>query len=93
MSENISPIPQPFDIRVAHRPMTTLSQPLTNVKDEDQPRKRQGAANNISHCDCHASYIGETERNLTTTLTEYKRATRKGDVINHIASETCVLHH
>ena len=32
-----------------------------------------------------ASHIGETGRNLTTRLTEHKRATRKGDVNNHIA--------
>ena len=32
-----------------------------------------------------ASYIGETGRNLSTRLTEHKRATRNGDVNNHIA--------
>ena len=29
--------------------------------------------------------IGETDRNLSTRLTEHKRATRNGDVNNHIA--------
>ena len=32
-----------------------------------------------------ASYIGETGRNLSTRLTEHKRATKNGDVNNHIA--------
>ena len=32
-----------------------------------------------------ASYIGETGRNLSTRLTESKRATKNGDVNNHIA--------
>ena len=81
----ISRILQPFIIRVAHKPITTLRQLLTNVKDKDEPRNRQGAVYKINCSDCHASYIGETGRNLATRLTEHKRATRKGDVNNHIA--------
>ena len=44
-----------------------------------------GAVYKIKCCDCQASYIGETGRNLSTRLTEHKRATRNGDVNNHIA--------
>ena len=40
ISENISRILQTFDIRIAHKPITTLRQLLTNVKDEDEPRNR-----------------------------------------------------
>ena len=43
VSENISRILQPFNIRVAHKPITTLRQLLTNIKDRDEPRNRQGA--------------------------------------------------
>ena len=35
-------------------------------------------------CDYQATYNGETGRNLSTRLTKQKRATRSGDVNNHI---------
>ena len=73
-SETIARILQPYNIRVA-----------TNVKDKDKPEDRQGAVYKIKNCDCQASYIGETGRNLSTRLTEHKRATKNGDVNNHIA--------
>ena len=84
-SETIARILQPYNIRVAHKPITTLRRLLTNVKDKDKPGDGQGAVYKIKCCDCQASYIGETERNLSTLETEQKRATRNGDVNNHIA--------
>ena len=90
---NISRILQTLIIRVAHKPITTLRQLLTYVKDKDEPRNGQGALYKINCSDCHASYIGETGRNLTTRLTEHKRATRKGDVNNHIAEHHRLTNH
>ena len=37
----IARILQPYDIRVAHKPITTLWHVLTNVKDKDQRHDRQ----------------------------------------------------
>ena len=93
ISENISRILKLFIIRVAHKPITTLRQLLTTVKDKDEPRNRQGAAHKINWSDCHASYIGESGRNLTTRLTEHKRATRKVDINNHIAEHHRLTNH
>ena len=92
-SETISRILQPYNIRVAHKPTTTLRHLLTNVKDRDEPNNRQGAVYKIKCSDCQASYIGETGRNLNTRLTEHKRATRNGDANNHIAVHHQLTNH
>ena len=75
-SETIARILQPYNIRVAHKPVITLRRLLTNVKDKDKPEDREGAVYKIKCCDCQACYIGETGRNLSTRLTEHKHATR-----------------
>ena len=46
---------------------------------------------NCSHC--HASYVNETGKNLTTRLTEHRQVTRKGDVNNHIAEHHRPMNH
>ena len=74
-------------------PITTLRQLLTNVKDKDEPNDRQGAVYKIKCCDCQATYIGETGRNLNTRLTEHKRATRNGDFNNNIAEHHLQTNH
>ena len=92
-SETIARILQPYNIRVAHKPITTLRQLLTNVKDQDEPSDRRGAVYKIKCCDCQATYIGETGRNLNVRLTEHKRATRNGDINNHIAEHHLKTNH
>ena len=78
---------------LCHKPITTLQQLLTNVKDNDEPNDRQGAVYKIKCCDCQATYIGETGRNLNTRLTEHKRATRNGDLNNNIAEHHLQTNH
>ena len=45
--ETIARILQPYNIRVAHKPITTLRRLLTNVKDKDKPEDRRGAVYKI----------------------------------------------
>ena len=71
-SETIAWILQPYNILVAHKPIMTLQQLLTNVKDKDKPNDRQEAVHKIKCRDCQATYIGETGRNLNKRLTEHK---------------------
>ena len=63
ISENISLFLQPFNIHVVHKPITTLCQLLTNIKDQDKLRNRQEAVYKINCSDCYTSYINETDRN------------------------------
>ena len=70
-----------------------MRQLLTNVKDKDEPNDRQGAVYKIKCCDCQATYIGETGRNLNTRLTEHKRATRNGDLNNNITEHHLQTNH
>ena len=64
---------------VAHKPITTLQQLLSNVKDKDRPEDRQLAVCQINCCNCQATHISDASR---------KRSMRQeinGDVNNHIA--------
>ena len=45
--ETIARILQPYNIRVAHKLITTLRRLLTNVKDKDKPEDRRGAVYKI----------------------------------------------
>jgi len=92
-SETIARILQPYDIRIAHKPITTLRQLPTNIKDKDKPSDRQGAVYKIKCCHCQATYIGETGRNLNVQLTEHKQATRNGDNNNHVAEHHLKTNH
>ena len=60
-SETIARILQPYNIRVAHKPITTLRQLLTKVKDKDEPNRRQGAVYKIKCCDCQATLVRPAE--------------------------------
>ena len=71
----------------------TLRRLLTNVKDKDEPEDRPKAVYKIKCCDCQATYMGETGRNVTTRLNENKRATKKGDLNNNIAEHLLKISH
>ena len=84
-SETKARILRPYNTRVAHKPMFTLRRLLTNVNSKDEPEDRPGAVYKIKYSTCQATYVGETDGNLTTRLNEHERATKKGDLKNNIS--------
>ena len=70
-----------------------LRQLLTKVKDKDEPNDREGAVYKIKCCDCQATFICETGRNLNKRQTKHKRATRNGDLNNNIAEHHLQTNH
>ena len=79
-SETKARILRPYNTRVAHKPMFTLRRLLTkktNLKADQEQFIRSNTPT--------ATYIGETDGNLTTRLNEHERATKKGDLKNNIA--------
>ena len=51
-SEIVARVFLPCNIRVAQKPITTLRQLLTNVKNKDEPNDRQEVVYKIECCDC-----------------------------------------
>ena len=64
---------------VGHKPITTLQQLLTNVKDKDRPEDRQLAVCQINCCNCQATHISDARRKRSM------RQENNSDVNNHIA--------
>jgi len=92
-SETTTRILQPCNICVGHKLITALRQRLTNVKDKDEPRDRQGTVYKIKCCDYPVTHIGETGRNVNIRMAEHKRATSNGDTNNHIAQHHLQTNH
>ena len=57
------------------KPIATLRQLPNNVKDKVKQKDARGAAYKIRCCDCPATCVGETGRNLKTRLTEPRGVT------------------
>ena len=90
-SERNARILRHHNITVAHKPLTTLPQGLTKVKDPSTVNSRAGAVYNIPCAECPASYVRETGRTLECRIKEHKRSMANEDTRNNIAAikESC----
>ena len=77
-SETIARILKPFNIRIAHKPARTLQHLLTNVKDKDDPKDRQGTVYKIRCNDCNGAYIGGNGKNVNYETWRTSNRNRQG---------------
>ena len=82
-----------YNIRVAHKPITTLRWLLTNVKDKDKAEERQQGAVYKMANSATARLLTLVKPAVSRRLTEHKRATRNGDVNNHITEHRLQTKH
>ena len=90
-SETIAWILRPYNIRVAHKSITTLRHMLTNVKDKDLLTTDRERCTESSVLTINLLII--LGRNLKTRLTEHKRATKNSDIRNHISEHHQLTKH
>jgi len=64
----------PLGIRTYFKPLTTLRNTLTHVKDPVPPDERKGVVYCVPCDDCRATYVGQTGRTMIHHLKEHKRA-------------------
>ena len=76
LSEAIKRTFSALDIRVVHRPHTTLRQLLVRPKDRIPSMQNSGVVYSIPCSACPGVYIGQTGRLLGTRLTEHKAAVK-----------------
>ena len=92
-SERIARILRPYNILVAHKPLTTLRDVLTKVKDPSPKNSRVGAIYRIACSECPASYVEETGRTLQRRVKEHKRCIANKDTSNRIAVHHMTTNH
>ena len=76
LSEAIKRLLSCVDIRVLHRPHTTLRHELVHPKDPSPIAEKSGVVYSIPCSICNEVYIGQTGRRLETRLKEHKAAVK-----------------
>ena len=73
-SETIALILQTCNVCVAHKPtcITTFNDYLLMSRTKINQRTDREQYTRSKCCDCQATYMGETERDLSMSLTEHK---------------------
>ena len=86
-SESIRRILSPLVIEVFCLATKHLKKILSRPKDTIPTTMKFGEVYQISCQDCIASYIGQTDRNLSQRITEHRRAVKKLDIFLSTMSE------
>ena len=73
-SERIAKVLRGFNIKVAHKPIRTISNILKKPKDKIEKEATRGIVYKIKCKDCDCVYIGQTSRALKTRVKEHAKA-------------------
>ena len=63
-----------FNIKVAHKPIRTISSTLKKPKDKIEKEASRGTVYKIKCKDCDCVYVGQTSRALKTRVKEHAKA-------------------
>ena len=73
-SKRIAKVLRGFNIKVAHKPIRTISSILKKPKDKIEKEASRGIVYKIKCKDCDCVYIGQTSRALKTRVKEHAKA-------------------
>ena len=91
VSEKVSRLLQPYNIKLASRSNNTLRKKLCNLKDKLPKTSIRNAVYKIDCSECPATYIGETSRNTETRIAEHQgyvvKETQTSGIYQHYQRE------
>ena len=87
-SEKIARVLKSYNVKVAHKPVRTISSILTKPKDKVPKADRTNVVYKIKCNDCSKTYIGQTQRALKTRVKEHQKAVFNQDK-NSLIAEHC----
>lgn len=73
-SERVANVLRGFNIKVAHKPIRTISSILKKPKDKIEKEASRGIVYKIKCKDCDCVYVGQTSRALKTRVKEHAKA-------------------
>ena len=73
-SERIAKVLRGFKIKVAHKPIRTISNILKKPKDKIEKKATRGIVYKIKCKDCDCVYTGQTSRALKSRVKEHAKA-------------------
>ena len=79
MNTEVAKVLRGFNVKVAHKPIHTISNILKKPKDKIEKEASRGVVYKIKCKDCDSVYVGQTSRALKTRVKEHIKALAKLD--------------
>ena len=92
-SERVANILRGFNVKVAHKPIRTISSILKKPKDKIEKEASRGIVYKIKCKDCDNVYVGQTSRSLKTRMKEHAKAIATLDKNSLLAKHHMLYNH